>query len=148
MSDILLEKIDSSYYDISFENGDFKLTDGLDTAILMSLFTDKRADESEVIDQEQRRGWIGNEQNQNNDYEIGSKLWLLYQARVNRDSLNRAIDYAMESLSWMQTDGILKNINVSAEFISDGIKLNIIFTRFDNSSFSKQYNLWENTELV
>ena len=43
MQDILIEQQSDGTFDIEFENGDFKSTTGLDTAIIMSLFIDKRA---------------------------------------------------------------------------------------------------------
>ena len=98
MQDILLEQDEDNIYDISFENGDFKLTDGFDTAIVLSLFTDARADSSEVSEPILRRGWIGNEQNENEDDNFGSKIWLLEQARTNEDTSNRSTTYSQDAL--------------------------------------------------
>ncbi len=148
MSDIVLEKNTNGLYDILFENGDFKLTDGLDTAILMSLLIDKRADESEVFEPELRRGWIGNEQNEDEDYDIGSKLWLIYQARANQNTLNRAIDYAKDGLIWMINDGLIKDVQVTGEIENENIILTVNFIRFDNSILTQQFNLWENTTIA
>lgn len=147
MRDILLEKIGDNY-DISFEDGDFKSTEGLESAIIISLFTDKRASESEVSEPSLRRGWVGNELNEDSTYNIGSKLWLVSQARANQKSLNDSISFAKESLQWMIDDQIAKDITVTGELLIQGVKLFITFTRFDSSSFSMQFNLWENTSIV
>jgi len=145
MRDILLEKSDE-YFDISFEDGDFKLTEGLDTSIIMSLLVDIRAEASEVTEPSLRRGWIGNEQNDDPDHEVGSKLWLLEQARNNQNSINRGISSATECFQWFLTDEIAKDVNVSGESTSsDKIELNVVFTRFNNSVLNIQFDLWENT---
>lgn len=41
--DIELTQDVNSNFTIDFENGDFKLTDGLDTAIFMSIFGEKKS---------------------------------------------------------------------------------------------------------
>ena len=40
---------ENGFFDIGIENGDFIAEDGFDTAIWVSLFTDARADESQVV---------------------------------------------------------------------------------------------------
>lgn len=147
MQDIALDN-SKGYYDISVTNGDFTSTDGLDTAILVSMFVDKRAAESEVPEASLRRGWIGNEQNADPNYELGSKLWLLYQSRSTREILNRSIDLLKGALLWMIEDSLVKDISVSGTRSGGGITLSVTFLRFDKSTFSHQFSLWENTSLV
>lgn len=147
MKDILLEK-NNGFYDISFENGDFKTTDGLDTSIINSLLVDKRANNSEITESDLRRGWLGNELNDDNDYEVGSKLWLIYQARNNQDAINKAIDHSQDCLFWMKEDSLIKDSVVDASSSGNGITIDIEFIRFDNSTFKKQFELWDNTNLV
>lgn len=148
MQDILLKKNSDSFYDIDFENGDFKSTDGLDTAIIMSLLTDARATSSEVPEPSRRRGWIGNEQNDDPDYQIGSKLWLLDQSLSTQSTANSSEGYSSESLQWLVNDQLVQNITADSQTEFENILINIKFTRFDNSVLSKQFELWENTELV
>ena len=111
MIDILLEKTALGYYDISFtDEGDFVTTDGLDTAILMSILSEKRADSSEIVTPEHRGGDWSNELNDIVDYEVGSKFWLLYQARANEESLNFGIGAIEEGLQWMIDDELIKEV--------------------------------------
>lgn len=147
MKDILLEKQSDGTFDITFENGDFKSTDGLDTAIIMSLFVDKRATEDEMPDASLRRGWIGNELNSNIDYEIGSKLWLLDQSRVVQKTVNDSESYVADGVSHFIDDSIAKQIDVSSTSSGSNIEINIEFTRDDNQIENKQYLLWENTSI-
>lgn len=147
MRDILLEK-SGDLFDISFENGDFKTTEGLDTSIIMSLLTDQRAESSEVSEPSLRRGWLGNEMNEDPDYELGSKLWLLDQARAVEKSVNDGVSFAKEAFEWFLDDQLTKDNEVTGSLLSEGIQINITFVKFDNTILSKQFNLWENTALA
>jgi phage gp46-like protein len=145
MRDILLEKTDD-YYDISFQNGDFKTTTGLDTSIIMSLLIDSRAESSEVAEPSLRRGWIGNEQNETPDHQIGSKLWLLDQSRNDQSAINRGEAYILNGLQWFLDENLAKDIQVSGQKVSDDqINFDVQFTRFNNSILNIQFGLWQNT---
>jgi phage gp46-like protein len=118
--------------------------ESFDTAILVSLFSDKRADPSEVLESQNRRGWWGNAFYQDtDDKEMGSKLWLLEQARLTQDTANRAQDYVRDALSWLVEGGYLKNILVETEIIDKSLYCNITFIRDGSISESKSFLLWE-----
>src|SRR5437868_6146739 len=74
--------------------------DDLQTAILISLFTDRIADPSDVIPDgtSDPRGWWGDEGQAEN---IGSRLWLLSRKKQTQETLQRAYDYIVEALQWM-----------------------------------------------
>lgn len=147
MEDIALNN-DSGFYDISITDGDFTASDGLDTAIIVSLVTDKRAAQSEIQQPELRRGWIGNEQNDDPDFQLGSKLWLLDQSRSNQDTLNRANDFIRDCFSWMFDDSLIKDLIVTGTLVSTNIIMSVTFKRFDNTVLNKQFSLWNNTEIA
>jgi len=135
------------YWDISFDSqGDFVLEDGFDNAILISLMCERRANESEVVAPQFRRGWWGNETSDFDNFEIGSKLWLLAQARATQNTLNRAINYTQDALQWMIDDGYVEQITVDAKYrnLTDLILL-ITFVRSNNKTFTKGYDVWNNT---
>lgn len=142
--DIALDK-SKGYYDISFTNGDFTLTDGFDTSLIMSLFCERRAAASEVPAPELRRGWWGNLLNEVIGFEIGSKLWLLYQERNTQDVLNNAINYVQECLQWFIDDDYLDNVNVTGERKEESISINIELLRNQNIVYSKSFDLWQLT---
>lgn len=124
------------------ENGDIKTSDFFDTAILYSLFGEKRASVSEVVEPQLRRGWIGN----GADFENGSKLWLLSQARLSRETLNRIEDEAEKSLQWMVSDGIAVSIDRAVAGVANGkVTLSITIRRTRDKVVSKFFVLWENT---
>jgi len=133
MADILLEKNSSGYYDINFtDEGDFVTTEGFETAILMSLLGEKRANESEVVEPQFRRGDWSNELNDVPDYEVGSKLWLLYVARANTESMNSGIDSIKDGLQWMIDDNLIKDANAEGTISYRGITFKALVTQENN----------------
>ena len=134
-------------FDLSIVGGDFATTNGFDTALAMSFWCERRADESEVLSIDMRRGWWGTTLN-NDGFEIGSKLWLLDQRRRNQSTLNAATDYAREALQWLVDDGHLVSIDVSTGFISEGIEVKMILYRSNGVTDRRSFILWENTNGI
>ncbi len=96
------------------------LEDGLQTAVVLSLFTDSRADRDAVLplNQTDRRGWVGDEfmgdaPGARADV-WGSALWLVHISKVTPDVLERARFAAQEALAWLVRDGIASRVEVSA----------------------------------
>lgn len=81
---------------------------GLETAVLISLFTDARATDEDVLPDNSgdRRGWWA-------DNELGSKLWLLGRSKNTPDLPERISDYCRKALQWMIDEGVAKYVNVS-----------------------------------
>lgn len=95
--------------------GDIAITDSLYTAVLYSLFTDKRADPDDVIPDgtDDRRGhWADDYINESGSE--GSKLWLLDREKQTQAVLNDAQDYAREALQWLIDDGHSSKIDITA----------------------------------
>ena len=142
--DVVFETDENGIYDISLdENGDIKTADFFDTSIFYSIFGERRASANEVIEPQQRRGWIGNDA----DFENGSKIWLLSQARLTRDNLNRLEDEARKMLQWMIDDGHAVSIDDVTTTVSNGrVRLDIIIRRSrDRIDPVRSFILWENT---
>jgi len=135
-------------YDIDIVDGDIASTNSFETALQMSLLLDKRAISSEKPRPQDRRGWFGNLFNRIEDYNIGSKLWLLSQARNTQDTENRAVDYVNNSLQWLIEDGHATNINVSSSRTIEGISIFINIERQQDEVTTFTYNLWNNTLTV
>ena len=146
MTDISLNK-DKEYYDFNFINGDFELTQGMETALLMSIFCEKRAGVSEIPAPELRRGWWGNLVNGYDNYEIGSKLWLLEQARRDNTTLNLAKTYAQDCLQWLIDDGYAKEIITDTSFVVGGIEIDMQIVTSANKTINRSYQLWSNTNI-
>ncbi|NHB97019.1 phage GP46 family protein [Photorhabdus stackebrandtii] len=103
MSDI------TSYWDVNkihadwlSGNGDLVTGNDLQTAIIISLFTDRQARPDDEIDGVDRKGWWGDI---GSDYQIGSRLWLIRRQKLTTAVALKTEDYAREALQWMLDDG-------------------------------------------
>jgi phage gp46-like protein len=83
-TDLAYEKTSDGLFDlvIDADNRDLALTDALDSALFVSLFSDRRAYPDEVIDPMKRRGWIGDLVSRIPEDRHGSGLWLYEQRRI------------------------------------------------------------------
>lgn len=121
----------------------------LQTAIILSLFTDRRAGRDEVLPRgvSDRRGWLGDEF-LNPDQESGSHLWLLYVSKSTTAVLERARFTAQESLDWMVETGVASKVVVTSEWVdgSGGERLAVRPQIFQPDRSSPVYDvLWGTT---
>lgn len=103
-----------------------ELEDTLNTAVIVSLFTDRRASRDDVLplNQTDARGWIGDElladaSSGGASDEWGSGLWLVLTGKADDATLERARFAAHEALAWMIRDGIADRIEVTAEWVGE-----------------------------
>ncbi len=144
--DIAIQK-NNGLFDISFANGDIVGTESFDTAIDMTIFEERRADESEQPVNFLRRGWWGNELSDVEGYEIGSKLWQAYQRRSNPDTANKIPTDLQEAFLWMVEDDHLDNVLVNSTLAFSNIDILVSLIRSNNVVDSRSFPLWENTGL-
>lgn len=149
MPDIKLIEIDEGgtpAYDIGIENGDLVPDDGLETAILTSILSDQRADESQVPQPEFRRGWIGDLVTPFPGVKYGSLIWLTEQSRLTQSVLNSIKDYAQKSLQWMIDTGLANEIEATATRRgSNTVLLTIRVVSPGGGITEKAFTLWSNT---
>lgn len=93
----------------------------LASAVVISLFTDKRAPEGWRPDVVDRRGWWGDAVAPEGETpeEIGSHLWLLQNEVATEEVANDARVYAEEALAWMVRDQVAARVVVSSGLIAD-----------------------------
>lgn len=124
--------------------------DGMDTAIVQSLFTDRQADADDKLPHGQidRRGSWGDAYlpplpDGTADKE-GSRLWLL-DGKKTPENLVLAKEYAEEALAWMIADEVASVVTVTTSYVRDNIlRIDIAITRPDGSVFRRRYDLvWE-----
>lgn len=136
--------------DLLFSSNDLEMDDGLGSAVLVSLFSDRRAkDDDELPDtQGSERGWWGDliDPAVTGD-EIGSRLWLLERSKITQNTINLAEEYATEALQWMIDDGVAQTINVTAgeRRLLDGDRLELTVEIFKSDGDKVVYNfddLW------
>jgi phage gp46-like protein len=97
----------------------------IQTAVLVSLFTDNRAKpDDRLVGDTDRRGWWGG---QIDDQPIGSRLWLLRRAKRLPETLKLAQDYIREALAWLIEDGLAARVDVTASWLGAS-RINAIIT--------------------
>lgn len=96
---------------------------GLETAVILSLFSDARAAADDVLPGPgaDPRGWWGDLLPLATGYRLGSKLWLLAREKQLPVVLERARAYAVEALSWLVTSGAASRVDVTASNPRDGL---------------------------
>jgi phage gp46-like protein len=109
------------------EDRDILGDDGLLSAVIISLFSDRRAREDDPLPDERvglptdRRGWWGDHVLEEDARDgLGSRLWLLAREKDLPVVVARALEYARESLAWLVAAGLAQRVEVSAERIGPG----------------------------
>lgn len=136
--------------------GDWLLADGdvqtgqdLETACLVSLFTDKLATPDFVPTDgtTDRRGWWADPYNAQ---PLGSNLWQLERAKKTRDTLGLARRYAQDALQWLVDDGVAQSVAVDTQWLGNAIGstflgILIVITKPDSSVTRFVYGwAWDN----
>jgi phage gp46-like protein len=97
------------------------LEDTLATAVILSLFTDRRAgrDDKLPLHQADRRGWVGDEFMGADTDPWGSALWLCWVGKATSEVLEAARFAAQEALQWLVRDGIADRVEVTTEWVGE-----------------------------
>lgn len=116
MADIALIWNPLGFADISTDANDLLTDDGLQTALIISLFTDRRVSDGEELPAGEidRRGWWGDLGGLPSD-RIGSRLWLLNREKTLPEVVARANEYAREAVQWIIQDKVANRVDVIAE---------------------------------
>ncbi|MBI6634006.1 MULTISPECIES: phage GP46 family protein [Pseudomonas] len=93
-------------------------------AVVISLFTWRRAATDDPVDDDERFGWWGDSYPTIADDRIGSRLWLLRRVKLTADTQRDAEFYAREALQWMLDDGQVLEVDVITER-ADSYRLNL-----------------------
>jgi phage gp46-like protein len=86
----------------------------LESAIIISLFSDRLAEPGDVIPDgtSDPRGWWAD-----GDVPIGSRLWLLRRAKQIPETLQLAYDYIAEALQWLLDDDVVAKFDISVQWV-------------------------------
>ncbi len=116
----------------------------IETAVLLSLFSDRVATADDPIPDAgqggliDRRGWWGDAYLRR---PLGSRLWLLAREKQIKEVLNKARDYCTEALAWMIEDQICARIDVVCAFTARGrIDIQVILFRRDGRATNLRYD--------
>lgn len=114
---------DARRFDLTPSGDGLAADGGLFTAVVLSVFTDRRADPDDVIPSVTPlspanagllagRGWVGDTAADR----WGSKRWLLSREKRTQETLNRLIEYDREALQWLIDDGLAGDVQITARF--------------------------------
>lgn len=131
-------------FDMSLSNGDVEADTSLQTAVLVSLFTDNRALPDDPHEGD-ARGWWGNSVEGLKVNEVGSRLWLLRRRKQSEETRLLSITYAKEALAWVVDKGFAESVEVEAEWVAlSHLKLRVTLIRFRQSPLVVDVdNLWQ-----
>ena len=110
------------YADMALAGADLAMDDGLESAVIISLFTDAPAGPGDAVPDGggDPRGWWGDmpidaAQRGGVPPDVtGSKLWLLDRVVLTSETLARAQSYAEAALAWMVRDGVAQSVRATA----------------------------------
>ena len=138
--------------DLGVLTGDLLTDEGLETAVLISLYTDKRAsDDDPLLDDrnQDKRGWWGDMVEPFVEgVEIGSRLWLLSREKTSTNIYEKVRRYVDEALHWLLEDGVATKIETKVERqntpANDTLALEIGIYRTDGRLVALNYSYqWE-----
>lgn len=134
--------------DLQLELGDLKRDEGLETAVLISLFTDGRASfENLPTFEGSRRGWWGDLISEVEGSRIGSELWRFYREKITSKTANTIKKIAEDSLQWLVDDGVASQVSVQTSIVGlYEIGLDIQIQRPERASQRYSF-VWDGQEL-
>lgn len=150
VGDLKLSFVDYGQADITVDGRDAVQDEGLETAVIISLFTDSRVtddDKKEISESiTNRGGWWGNELTNDN---IGCKAWLLTRSKLTNETMNKFQEYFTASLQWMVTDLIITSAVVTVYREGDGMNLLVQLKKPNNKDIDYRYFYnWQNQILM
>jgi phage gp46-like protein len=135
--------------DVIVQEGDLATDEGLRSAIVVSLFTDRRARDDDQLPAEatDRRGWWGDLLANEQGDQVGSRLWLLSREKQIPEVLTRADEYVREALAWLLEDRVASKVDVTVTAPVRGrLDIAISLTRPSGEIVDYRFDyVWENS---
>jgi phage gp46-like protein len=114
--------------DLAILQNDLKPEEGLRSAVLLSLFSNRYDPETDA------GGWWGDLVPVVAGDLMGSRLWLLARAKRTPEVLELAKNAAQEALQWLVDDLVASSVDVVAEFFTaQGLGLTVTISRPNDS---------------
>ncbi|MDI9240731.1 phage GP46 family protein [Lysobacter sp. LF1] len=124
MADIALRFESARSGDLAMDGRDLARDDGLETAALLSLFTDRRATVEQLptgFDLRDLRGWWGDSVAEVTGDQFGSLLWTLAREKQTTETLAKARGYVEQALAWMVEDRVTGQVSVATQYVARGV---------------------------
>lgn len=145
----LLFDVNKQYADFMIADRDVDRDAGIETAVMLTLLTDKRAEAGDPLPDGSgyKGGWWGDSLPVVPDYEMGTKLWLLQRSKTLSEIPAIAKEYLNDGFKWMIEDGIVKSVEVAVERrrdLKDTLYFALTFVKPEGTTiFYKFYYNWE-----
>lgn len=137
------------FADLAVERGDLAADNGLETAVLVSLFSDAYVPKEQLPDpSSDPRGWWADALLPNTGDRIGSKLWTVFdRGKTDTAAKNLAKTYIEDALAWTLDEGIAKRIDVVTTLPGGGrLDFLVSIYRPDGENIPFKF-LWDGQEL-
>lgn len=135
--------------DWALAEGDLETGQDLETACLVSLFSDLLAtpDFTPTDGTTDRRGWWANYYLSS---PIGSNLWQLARAKKTRDTLGLAQRWTQNALQWLIDDGLAASVLVNTQWVTPVmLGIAVAITRPNGAETRFMYTwAWDNLAIV
>jgi phage gp46-like protein len=135
--------------DLSMIDADLASERGLETAVLLSLFLDRRAqpdDQPPSGDPADRRGWWADQLAAIEGDRIGSRLWLLDRSVRSGETARRAEEYVREALAWMIEDRVVSAVAVEIDATGNDLVIGVTLQRPGRDAVSFRFaHVWDAT---
>jgi len=129
--------------DVTVSDGDLLHDDGLAPAVMISLFTDARADETTPLPggETDRRGWWSDAVSETT---TGSLLWLVGREKTVPGVAERVRAHCETALAWLVEDGIASEVEIDTEIHANyTLHVKIVISR---ASTIRHTDLWRATK--
>ena len=119
--------------------------DDLPRSVLISLFTNRRANPDDDLPADAKYGWWGDTYAPINNDKIGSRLWLLNRSTLTAQTVLKAQEYATEALAWLMDDKVASNVQINTERLNlTSLALQIQITKGYKSLLNIRFvNVWD-----
>ena len=143
MQDFKVIQKNDSTFDLSIDEDNmvFESVDGMETSFNFQLFIDRRSNSDDISSARSRQGWMGDIITKGNGYEVGSLLYLKYQARDTQSDRNEIAAYAVDALNYFKTIDAAQEVNASI----NGNNIEGII-QINKSNVKRYSKLWRNTD--
>jgi phage gp46-like protein len=130
------------YYDFSINDfGHVESGPDVESAVYISIFTDRRSEEGDEVLDGNFRGWWGDTYN---DAKIGSRLWTLKRRKATLSVLREANDIIKQCLQWLVDDGVASEIKVQNEWSRINIgRMNMLIEIFKPDGTQEDFKFEE-----
>lgn len=143
--DFEIEQGNDGLFDMTIDpdTKDFGTVEGMETAVDMQLFIDRRITKQDTPDPSRRKGWIGDLETAPDGYLMGSLLHLKSQSRDTPDDKAEVAGYAKLALDYFVAIRAAKR--VTAVVIGQNVEGQIYV---DDNRINQYNRLWRGTNAT